>query len=73
MADGATSGESLVSRGGGEGEGAAVQDEATARKELAKKQQEKAMTQMQNMQRKFLEKNREHMLDLDAGDGEEQV
>ena len=71
MADGATSGESLVSRGGGEGE--AVQDEATARKELAKKQQEKAMTQMQIMQRKFLEKNREHMLDLDAGDGEEQV
>ena len=71
MADGATSGESLVSRGGGEG--AAVQDEATARKELAKKQQEKAMAQMQNMQRKFLEKNREHMLDLDVGDAVEQV
>ena len=47
----------------------AAQDEAVAaRKELAKKQREKAMAQMQNMQRKFLEKNKEHMLDLTAGE-----
>ena len=36
----------------------AQDEEAVARKELAKKQREKAMAQIQNMQRKFLERTR---------------
>lgn len=51
---------------------AALDKEVTAKKELAKKQREKAMEQMQNMQRRFLEKNKEHMLDLETG-GEDEV
>ena len=51
-----------------------AQDEAvSARKELAKKQREKAMEQMQNMQRRFLEKNKEQLLDLQTSSGEDQV
>ena len=46
---------------------------ATARKELAKRQREKAMAQMQNMQRKFLEQNRAHILDLEASGGVDEV
>ena len=54
-------------------EDTAAQDkEVTAKKELAKKQREKAMEQMQNMQRRFLEKNKEHMLDLETV-GEDEV
>ena len=49
-----------------------AQDEAmSARRELAKKQRERAMAQMQSMQRKFLEKNKEHMLDHEAVEVEE--
>lgn len=56
-----------------DGEDSAAQDkEVAARKELAKKQRERAMAQMQNMQRKFLEKNKEHMLDLETV-GEDEV
>ena len=51
----------------------AQDEEAAARKELAKKQREKAMAQMQNMQRKFLEKNKEHMLDLETAVGQEEM
>ena len=36
------------------------------RKELARKQKERALAQMQNMQRRFLERNRQQMLDLDT-------
>ena len=49
-----------------------AQDIALAeRKELVKKQKEKAMAQMQSMQRRFLERNREQMLDLEAPGVEE--
>ena len=78
----------MAQRGTGEGEGEEpnglldrkgvavlqAQDEAVAaRKELAKTQREKAMAQMQNMQRKFLEKNKEHMLDLESSADPDEV
>ena len=44
-----------------------AQDKAMAeRKELAQKQKERALAQMQSMQRKFLEKNREQLLNLET-------
>ena len=42
--------------------------ENEARKELAKEKRKRVMAQMQNMQRKFLEKNKEHMDEVQGRD-----